>query len=610
MAVDDSNTKSLLHFDGADHSTVYTDESGKTWEGVGTVEISTGQSKFGGASLLAGDWDEDGGSIKTTYHADFIVGTGDFCVDLCIRPDRSAGWQGFFQIGAFARSIQAGTGSNINTIKVRVGGVEFVYNIGISFTGNNWYHFELNRASGVLYAFLNGTELQTSSWPTRYASTGDVTPIEGDYSYIAYSGYYGFLSGNAEEFRFSSVARHTSDFTPPTGPYEPAFPIDLEDSPFSVQVAMPYDIRGLVDIDLADAPLVFASSISAGIVEAKSAPISLSLPAVGVSINGVTGLTGKIEASLPLLAPVLNGLVGPRGQIEMTLPLLEMSLFSGGFLGFSLPLLSVQVTAVNGAVGSIQAVLPGIRLDLSGRSEILGKLDINLPVILVSMAGIQHGSASINLTLPSLGFSGNSLLGSVGQIAFDLPLPAVNLVSRQNSLAHIDIVLPALTVNLYGQLRPVALTFKAVVINTKNFAVTEYEGLEFNSLASIGNVHLGANENGIYALRGSRMGGDPINSRIASGLLDFGQKVLSPPRDIWLSLRADGKLILNVRSEKGIVYPYDVSGLEDALHEERVKLGRGLKERFYDFYLSNVAGADFDLSGMSIMADVMRDRKR
>lgn len=47
MAVDDGYTVVLLHMNGTDASTTFTDESGKTWTAGGNAQIDTAQSKFG-----------------------------------------------------------------------------------------------------------------------------------------------------------------------------------------------------------------------------------------------------------------------------------------------------------------------------------------------------------------------------------------------------------------------------------------------------------------------------------------------------------------------------------------------------------------------------------
>ena len=53
-AVDDGYTVSLLHMNGADASTTFSDESGKTWSS--TAQLSTSQYKFGGASGVEFDY--------------------------------------------------------------------------------------------------------------------------------------------------------------------------------------------------------------------------------------------------------------------------------------------------------------------------------------------------------------------------------------------------------------------------------------------------------------------------------------------------------------------------------------------------------------------------
>src|SRR3972149_9214360 len=67
----DSYTKLLLHMDGANGSTTFTDEMGQAVTANGNAQISTAQSKFGGASGLfdgtgdylsvpaSADWDFD-----------------------------------------------------------------------------------------------------------------------------------------------------------------------------------------------------------------------------------------------------------------------------------------------------------------------------------------------------------------------------------------------------------------------------------------------------------------------------------------------------------------------------------------------------------------------
>ena len=80
-AVDDGYTVALLHMNGVDNSTTFTDESGKSWTANGDAQISTSQSKFGGASGL---FDGTGG-LSISDSDDFYL-PADFTIDFWLRP--------------------------------------------------------------------------------------------------------------------------------------------------------------------------------------------------------------------------------------------------------------------------------------------------------------------------------------------------------------------------------------------------------------------------------------------------------------------------------------------------------------------------------------------
>src|SRR5664280_436737 len=80
-AVDDSNTKILLHMDGSNAGTTFTDESGKIWTAGGNGQLSTNSPKFGTASGLfnGSSW------ITTPDSTDLTVGSGDFTIDFWVK---------------------------------------------------------------------------------------------------------------------------------------------------------------------------------------------------------------------------------------------------------------------------------------------------------------------------------------------------------------------------------------------------------------------------------------------------------------------------------------------------------------------------------------------
>lgn len=77
-----SSVASLLHFDGTDGSTTFTDEKGKTWTAGGNAQLDTAQQKFGTASLLL---DGSGDYVTSADHADFEFGSGDLTIEMWVR---------------------------------------------------------------------------------------------------------------------------------------------------------------------------------------------------------------------------------------------------------------------------------------------------------------------------------------------------------------------------------------------------------------------------------------------------------------------------------------------------------------------------------------------
>lgn len=217
----DKYDKVLLHMNGVDTSTTFTDESGKIWTANGNAQIDTAQSVFGGASALfdgTGDW------IDTPDSADFDIGNGDFTIDFRIRMNSIAALQRVFgqcDSSATASTICLyanfdGTGKNIQA--GFYSSTTAYQAVGSALSVSTWYHIALIRSGNNLYVATNGT----LSAPTS------VTGIAANNSANKFSiGRLGelttaTLNGWIDEFRFSKgIARWTGNFTPLTKPYQP-----------------------------------------------------------------------------------------------------------------------------------------------------------------------------------------------------------------------------------------------------------------------------------------------------------------------------------------------------------------------------------------------------
>jgi hypothetical protein len=221
MAVDDSYTKALLHMDGSDASTTFTDESGKTWTRSGNAQIDTAQYVFGGASGL---FDGTGDCIGTPDNADFDIGAGDFTFDFRIRfaaiggagsvhllleQNDSASQRGY------GLGLLDGTTLYFFWTTDGTGGTFATVTASWSPSINIWYHIAVTRSGTSLRFFINGTQIgSTGTISATIFNSNQPFEIAGG---LLSSNY---TNGWIDEFRFSKgIARWTSNFTPPTAPY-------------------------------------------------------------------------------------------------------------------------------------------------------------------------------------------------------------------------------------------------------------------------------------------------------------------------------------------------------------------------------------------------------
>ncbi|MFA5049122.1 MAG: LamG-like jellyroll fold domain-containing protein [Patescibacteria group bacterium] len=223
MAGIDSYTKLMLHMDGADGSTTFTDSSlfPKTVTKYGTAQIDTAQSKFGGASGL---FDGNSDYLTIPDSDDWYFGTGDFTIDFWVRTITLT-----LNQNIIGQRTTADT-ENLWFIRIlpttgklrfigRYGNVDHAYIETVpGLSINTWYHIAVVRASGTCKIYIDGvnddtvTSNDASNWPnvSTNLSIG-----------IAYNSFFEGLSGWLDEFRISKgIARWTSNFTPPTSAYD------------------------------------------------------------------------------------------------------------------------------------------------------------------------------------------------------------------------------------------------------------------------------------------------------------------------------------------------------------------------------------------------------
>jgi hypothetical protein len=223
--IDDVYTKSLLHFNGTNGSTTFTDESGKTWAAGGNAQISTATSVFGGASVLFdgtgdyistadnGDWWLDDGSNSNQWTIDFRL---YLTIDNAFNPIVSH----YQDVNNYWTISSSDTANSLTFSSVVSGSASIVVSNAFVPTSATWYHVAVvkNGTEGYKF-FINGTQIGTTA-----TSANSLTNFTGSLLIGAAisGGSMNFLNGRIDEFRLSKgVARWTSNFSPPGIEYQP-----------------------------------------------------------------------------------------------------------------------------------------------------------------------------------------------------------------------------------------------------------------------------------------------------------------------------------------------------------------------------------------------------
>ena len=212
-----SSVALLLHMDGANGSTTFTDSSSnaRTVAGFGGAAISTGQSKFGGASALLGV-----GKYLTTDDIVGEFGTAPFTVEC---------WLYLTQAGTYFPTIFSNYATFGTSVMVLFEGTsgdkwELTYDgnypgivSGADIAYNQWVHVAVVRDADTLALYVDGVQ----------EGTADVTGVNLDGNANAFfinaagdAPSVTNATGYFDEFRVTKgVARYTANFTPPTAPF-------------------------------------------------------------------------------------------------------------------------------------------------------------------------------------------------------------------------------------------------------------------------------------------------------------------------------------------------------------------------------------------------------
>lgn len=216
-----SNVVSLLHMEGANGSTTFTDQIGKSWAGTSSAQITTAQFAAGAASLQltnAGD------RITTANSTDFDFGGGDFTIEANVRLSNLTGASVFRGVISKRTTFSSNNSWCLGATQNN-GGFFFEFStsgttnaatvsVSMALSINTWYGLAVSRVGTSLYVFVNGSLAQTYAIGSSVLATVSNSTIIGTTG-SSETGSFNAWIGQIDEVRVTKgVGRYSATYTP------------------------------------------------------------------------------------------------------------------------------------------------------------------------------------------------------------------------------------------------------------------------------------------------------------------------------------------------------------------------------------------------------------
>lgn len=317
------------------------------------------------------------------------------------------------------------------------------------------------------------------------------------------------------------------------------------------------------------------------------------------TINGNLSFSPQIQG---LLEDVSNDV---SGSLTIILPVLQFNAYGGGYLNITLPTIIFTAQGSVEPVGQLLITLPRLQFSVHAVQETLGQLNTILPALRFTANGIISPIGQLNIILPRLGFTAHGLNGVVGTINATLPSLTFRASTWQTGFNTLYITLPKIQFSMRARSNDVIV----LVLNTKNFALTEYDNTyNYNSLFNFNGKLVGLKRDGVYELNGDTDDGESIDWYFKTGKFDLEEGQLKKARYIWLSYRPSGDLVLTVDDGEN-EYEYSVESYKQVDNSVRIKLGKGIRNRYIQLELRNVSNEKIFLDRMRLFTEPIAKKR-
>jgi predicted transglutaminase-like cysteine proteinase len=286
---------------------------------------------------------------------------------------------------------------------------------------------------------------------------------------------------------------------------------------------------------------------------------------------------GYIIRNFPSLLFSATGILSPAAALKVSFPALQFT-----------------AIATQNALASINSTIPALQFSASGIISSIISLSATWPSLIFKATGLVGDSARITGSFPSLKFTATAYW--TGSNTIDIDIPCILF----NAIAHNSVILDADGRKITGGL--------ALVMNTRNLSMTEYDNYGYNSLFEFNDKIFGTTSTGIHELTGDTDTGNPISWHFKIGKIDLEKNIKTKARVAWLSYRPSGDLMLTIDDGEN-QYEYDVESYKQIDNAVRIKIGKGLRNRFIQMELRNVNGESVIFDHLRLFSDPTKKKR-
>lgn len=291
--------------------------------------------------------------------------------------------------------------------------------------------------------------------------------------------------------------------------------------------------------------------------------------------------------------------------VDLTLPAVTLSADQIS-VALELPAITLEVSALVGAVGSLNAELPAVTLETNITEGSSGSVDLTVPAVTLQASVLVGAVGSLEQTLPAVTLQASGR--PVKDIALALPAVTLEAFGYTEVECDVDLSLPAVLIDASGVAQAPEGSYAAWVVNARTGQHGQYTNFECFGIFRFNGVWYGLFADGLYELAGAKDGSANIACRVTWAPSNLGATTLKNVELAEVRARRLSsdllKLGVTTDEQSRRVYTVNLTG-QKGMGRHLKKLAKGIEGDLWQFSIENVNGGDLAIAGLVVDADAL-----